>query len=234
MLRKHRLSKKHSKIRLFKRQEVWIPTWQGWVFTLFLIVYLILFTITNLHPFLAVNAPLKSADALVIEGWIPDYAIQQAVNEFNSSSYQMIITTGGNLEKGTYLTGYKNFAEVAAATLQKIGVDADKILAIPTPPVLKDRSYISGIEVRKWIAQSKLAIKSINLVSWDAHARRSWLIFQKVLSPEIQVGIIAPPSQGYNPQQWWIYSEGFRTLINELIAYIYAVLFTIISTIPPL
>jgi hypothetical protein len=226
MQRKNSSYKKLWIIRLFKRQEVWILTFQGWLVALGVFVCLLLFTITNLHSFLAINAPLKSADALVIEGWIPDYAIKEAVDELENSNYRMIITTGGNLEKGTYLTEYKNFAEVSVATLKKIGVDEKKIFTVPAPPVLKDRSYISVVEFRKWITRSNLQIKAINLVSWDAHARRSWLFFKKVLSPEIKVGIIASNSQGYDPERWWTYSEGVRTLINELIAYIYAVVFS--------
>ncbi|UKO99795.1 ElyC/SanA/YdcF family protein [Nostoc sp. UHCC 0870] len=227
MQRKNRLYKKLWGIRLFKRQEVWILTLQGWLVALGVFVCLLLFTITNLHSFLAINAPLESADALVIEGWIPDYAIKEAVDELKNSNYRMIITTGGDLGKGTYLTDYKNFAEVSAATLKKIGVDEQKIFTVPAPPVLKDRSYISVVEFRKWITRSNLQIKAINLVSWDAHARRSWLFFKKVLSPEIKVGIIASKSQGYDPERWWTSSEGVRTLINELIAYIYAVVFSL-------
>ncbi|BAY20339.1 hypothetical protein NIES2100_00800 [Calothrix sp. NIES-2100] len=43
---------------------------------------------------LSVTSPIKSAEILVVQGWLPDYAIQEAVAEFKSSNYRQIITTG--------------------------------------------------------------------------------------------------------------------------------------------
>jgi len=65
-------------------------------------------------------------------------------------------------------------------------------------------------------------VKSINLVTFDVHARRSWIIFKQTLAPEIQVGVIATESLSYNPKHWWTSSEGVRSIIAETIAYIYA------------
>ncbi len=62
----------------------------------------------------------------------------------------------------------------------------------------------------------------MNLYSFDVHSRRSWLIFKKVLAPEIKVGIVAVKSQIYDPKHWWIYSEGVRSIFSEAIAYMYA------------
>ncbi len=215
--------KKKFKIRLLKRQQIWTLTSQGWVVILILVVSLILGTITHLHSFLAVNAPIKSASLLVVEGWVPDYAIKQAKAEFESSSYHLIITTGGPLEKGSYLTGYKNYAEVSSATFIKLGLAPEKLATVPAPAVIKNRSYASVVELQRWLLNSNLKIKSMNLLSWDAHARRSWLLFKKVFSPQITVGVIASSSIDYEPNKWWVSSAGVRTVIDETIAYIYAV-----------
>ena len=222
MQAKNRRCQKFPKVKLIKRQEMWTLTAQGWAIAIALIAYLIFFTITHVHSFLAVTSPIKSAQALIVEGWLPDYAIEEALAEFQNGSYYQIITTGGTLGKGSYLTGYKNFAEVTAATFIKLGLETEKVVAVPTPFVVKDRSYASAAEFYRWLSNSNLQIESINLFSLDVHTRRSWLIFKKLLNPSIKVGVIAAKTQDYDPEKWWASSQGVRTIIDEAIAYIYA------------
>jgi hypothetical protein len=206
---------------LIHRQEVWVLTVQGWLVVLGCFATLIIFLLTHVHSFLAFNSPIK-ADVLVVEGWIPDYAIEKAIIEFKSGGYQKLITTGVPMELGFYLAQYKNAAEVSAATLKRLGFEQDKLVAVPAPQVIRNRTYASANALRKWLASSDLKIKSINLYTFDVHTRRSWLIFKEALAPEIEVGAIAVSSYDYNPNQWWISSEGVRSIISEMIAYIYA------------
>ncbi|MBW4562139.1 MAG: YdcF family protein [Mojavia pulchra JT2-VF2] len=220
---KNRQRLKLPKIRLIKRQQMWTLTVQGWMIAIASVVAVIIFAITHIHPFLAVNSPIKSAEVLVVEGWLPDDALQEALAEFKSGNYRQIVTTGGTLEQGSYLIEYNSFAEVSAATLKKLGLAPDKVIAVPAPFVIKDRSYASAAEFGRWLSNSNLKLEAINLLSWDAHTRRSWLLFKRVLAPHhIKVGAIAAKSQYYNSSQWWRYSQGVRTVIDEAIAYIYA------------
>ncbi|PHM05599.1 cytosine deaminase, partial [Nostoc sp. 'Peltigera malacea cyanobiont' DB3992] len=46
---KNRRRQNFSKIKLIKRQEMWILTAQGWAIAIALIAYLIFFTITHIH-----------------------------------------------------------------------------------------------------------------------------------------------------------------------------------------
>lgn len=208
-------------MRLIQRKEVWLPTIQGWLFILGCVLALILFTVNHIHSFLAPNSPLK-ADVLVVEGWIEDYALESAMQEFQRGGYQKLITTGTPLEQGHYLSEYKTTAEVSAATLIALGFSPDQLVAVPAPKVMRDRTAASAIALREWLSQSNLKIKSINLYSSDVHARRSWLMFKQALAPKIQVGVISVDSDSYNPKQWWIYSAGVRSIISEAIAYLYA------------
>lgn len=210
-----------SKLYLIHRKEQWSLTVYGWLFTFILILALILFTVTNIYPFLAVNAPI-SADVLVVEGWIPDYAIKGAIAEFKRGHYRQVITTGTPVSKGYYLAEYKNFAELTAATFIALGFDNNDLVAIPTPYTLKNRTYASAVAVRQWLSTSDLTVKSINLYTSGPHARRSWIIFKSALAPGIKVGVIAAEPQEYNSKAWWQSSEGVRTVIGEAIAYIYA------------
>jgi len=222
MQTKNRRRQNFPKIKLIKRQEMWTITAQGWAIAIALIAYLIFFAITHVHSFLAVTYPIKSAKVLVVEGWLPDYAIEEALTEFKNGSYRQIISTGGILGKGSYLSAYNNFAEVSAATFIKLGLEAEKVVAVPTPFVVKDRSYASAAEFHRWLSNSNLQIESIKLFSINVHTRRSWLIFKKLLNPDIKVGIIAAKTQDYDPEKWWDSSQGVRTILDEGIAYIYA------------
>lgn len=47
----------------------------------------------GIHDFLSVNQRLD-ADALIVEGFLPDYALESAMDEFNRGSYSVVITTG--------------------------------------------------------------------------------------------------------------------------------------------
>ncbi|AFY44110.1 ElyC/SanA/YdcF family protein [Nostoc sp. PCC 7107] len=209
-------------MRLIQRQEIWILTAQGWALFLAVSAAAIFFIVHNLYPFLAVNSPIKSADALVIDGWISDYALAQAAAEFHTGSYHQIFTIGSKIEQGFYLSEYNNFAEIAASTLSKLGVPEEKLIVVPAFNVVRDRTNASAVALLQHISDKNLPIKSINLFTTDAHARRSWLIFKKIFAPKIQVGIISAKPQDYDVQKWWNSSQGVRVVISEAIAYVYA------------
>ena len=214
-------SKKRNKIQLIQRKEVWVITWQGWIIIVISLITSTILIIGNIYPFLAVNAPVK-ADVLVVEGWLPDYAVDSAIAEFKKGGYSKLITTGLPIGKGYYLAKYKNYAELTAASCIVRGLDKDKLIAVPAPYVIKYRTTASAIALKDWLATSDLKVKSINIYTLGAHARRSWMLFKTVLSPEVEVGVIAAKAEDYDRQLWWNSSTGFRTVMNELIAYIYA------------
>ncbi|MEG3845661.1 YdcF family protein [Microcoleus sp. herbarium19] len=209
------------RIRLIRRREMWAVTREGWVIAIIGLIILMTLIISNIHPFLAVTSPIE-ADILVVEGWLPDYAIESAIAEFKKGGYSQLIATGLPVGKGYHLAKYKNYAELTAATCIALGFDKDKVIAVPAPSAVKHRTAASAIALRDWLAASAIKVNSINLYSFGTHARRSWIVFKEVLNPDIKVGIIAAQPQDYNPQEWWKSSAGFRTVTGEIIAYIYA------------
>ena len=222
MAAKKRSQFKVLNITLIRRQEIWLPTVWGWLFLILLTLTLLTVSISNLPSFLAVNQPVN-AEVLVIEGWLPDYAVKEALARFKRGSYRQIVTTGIPIERGCYLAEYKNYAELAAATLKTLGLESEKIVPVPTPEVRKDRTYASAIAFKQWLEKANIPIKLIDLLTLDLHARRSWLLYRQALaSTNIKVGIIAMPPIDYDPKYWWRYSAGVRKTINELVAYIYA------------
>ncbi|MCU0517823.1 MAG: YdcF family protein [Oscillatoria sp. Prado101] len=177
--------------------------------------------VNHIHSFLAVNSPIP-ADVLVVEGWLPDYAIKAAMTEFKSGSYRYLITTGVALPIGFYLAEYKTWAEVGAATLLALGFDRERLAAVPAHNALKDRTAAAAVALKEWLPTSDLQVSSINLYTMGAHARRSWFIFKEALAPDIKVGIIAAEPLDYDPRTWWQSSAGVKTVMFEAIGYVYA------------
>src|SRR5207245_8975449 len=104
---------------------------------------------------------------------------------------------------------------------------------IPSQVIGRDRTYSSAIALRRWLRDHNMALRSINVVTEDAHARRTRLLFQKALGNDVRVGIISIPNPDYDAKHWWRYSEGVREVIGEGIAYTYAKVFSYQSELSP-
>ena len=209
------------KIKIINKRERYGLTKLGWIIILLTVIFSFIICIHILHPFLASSARIDG-DIMVVEGWLPDYALQKAVDDFQHGSYKLLVTTGGPLAQGSYLAEYSSVAELAAATLTKIGFDTNKLVPIPTPSVENDRTYSSAIELNKWLDSANMNIESLDIYSLGTHSRRSWLLFQYVFNPDIAVGIVAIENRSYDPRKWWKSSSGVRTVLSETIAYFYA------------
>jgi hypothetical protein len=194
---------------------------QGLLVILLCLLPLGLLLLTNIHSFLAITASIDKADALVIDGWLPDYAIEQAVIEFHRGAYKRLITVGPPLTHGRYLFEYKSYAELAAATVIALGVPPEAVITLPVHQVGQDRTLTAFRSFYDWLSTEAPEIKSANLCTLGPHARRSWLLLKQALSPQIKVGVIAIQPQGYDPHRWWKYSAGARSVITEAIGYIY-------------
>ena len=193
----------------------------GWGVLSGTLVALIILFILTIYPFLALTRPVQG-EVLVVEGWLPDYALGKARNRFQDGNYQLLVTSGGELWVGSHLSRYKTWARLAAATLTTQGVSAEKIITASTPSVKKDRTYAAALGVKKQLTEKGLIPASIDVVSLGPHSRRTWIIYQMVFSPDTQVGIYSIKPRNYNSEQWWSSSAGVRTIISETIAYLYA------------
>ena len=179
--------------------------------------------IHNIHDFLSPNKPIK-AQILVIEGWLPDYALKTIADNISSNSYYLVITIGGPLMRGSFLSEYKSFANVAKATLENI-LKKNDIIAIPVPLNRYDRTYASAVALKKWLNEKNIEYNKINIASLDIHARRTWLLFQKALGKKYFIGINAIDDINYDGYKWWSSSYGFKKVIGETIAYLYTKFF---------
>jgi hypothetical protein len=172
-------------------------------------------------PFLAVNEPV-AANVLIVESWLPDYAMRGVVEEFKRGGYKYVITSGRVLSDVWLAAHYPTAAEFAAANLALMGIETNRLVAAPPPPVGRDRTYNSARAVQKWLAQNDPSVTAVNVYSLGPHARRTRLLFQKAMGSGIRVGIIAAPEVAYDPEHWWTNMRGFDAVLGEGLAYCYA------------
>jgi hypothetical protein len=204
-----------------QRRERLLPTWRGWLVLLFAGTALVVFSVRGAYSFLAVNDPVYNG-ALVVEGWLPDYALQQAVTEFRRDHYSRIFVTGGPLEYGAPLSEYRTYAERGAATLLRLGLSTNAVQAVPAPKVRADRTYASAVALKNWLDQHGAAETNFNVISLGPHSRRSRLLFENALGSSYRVGVTMVEDEDYDAGRWWESSAGVRTVMDEMIAYWYA------------
>jgi uncharacterized SAM-binding protein YcdF (DUF218 family) len=194
----------------------------GWGVLLALVAGVFLFLLHTIQPFLAETRRVN-ADVFVMEGWVPEYAVRQVVNEYHPGPGRMIYTTGGPI---TGTDGGPNdlntLANQGAELLGKYGVPRADVQMVPAHEVGRDRTYTSAVALRDWLQSHGRTVRSFNIFTEDAHARRTRLLFQEAFGPDVAVGVIAIPDPDYDARHWWRYSEGVRTVLGESIAYLYA------------
>ncbi len=196
-----------TSLRLVKRKELWVPTWLGWILVAVATVAMLAGYMRNIDSFLSVSEPVQ-AQILAVEEWIPPYAIESAASEFKHHGYTRLVVLG-------------NERRWVVPILKEAGVDERQIVKIPVQPVLKDRTFAMAVALKNWLLASGMPGKAVNVYTVGVHARRSWLLSRKALGPDSTVGVISCADPYYDPKQWWESSEGFKTVINETIAYIY-------------
>lgn len=107
-----------------------------------------------------------------------------------------------------FLNNFKSNAEITRNELIRMGVDSSKITAVPGEKTYVNRTLRSVLAVRNWLKTSKYNVKGINILSSGPHARRKYMIYDKILGKDTRVGIIYIPD---------INKHGFiKAIINEL------------------
>ena len=207
---------------MIARKERWGLTPRGWLVVGSMVIAAGLLLSFGIHPFLAVTHPVDS-NVLVVEGWVDPFAINAAVNEFKTGHYERVFTTGGPTEgMGGYINDYCTAASVGSGRLKAAGIPSELVQMVPSHVWNRNRTFYSAVALRDWYHAHNLPVESLNVLTEDAHARRTWLLFQEAFGSDVRVGIISVPNPDYNPNYWWKYSDGVRDVIGESIAYVYA------------
>lgn len=206
----------------WSRRERWGLSRRGWAVLLVSALVVFLFGLHKIHPFLA-PTQRSETKVLVMEGWIHEYAVRAAVEEFQLGHYDKIFTTGGPIAGTDGATNvFNTSASVGAERLVSAGVPAEKVQMVPAHVVGRDRTFNSARALRDWFRAHGGTPAAINVVTEDVHARRTWRLFQRAFGDGLKVGVVAVPNPDYDPAHWWRYSEGVREILGESIAYGYA------------
>jgi uncharacterized SAM-binding protein YcdF (DUF218 family) len=210
---------------IITRRERWGLSWHGWLIFILVALLIAVLLLLNIQPFLA-KTQRVNASVLVVEGWIHEYAIRDAATEFQTNHYEKIYTTGGPIVGSDGFTNdFNTSASVGAELLKKNGVPNEFIQMIPSHISGRDRTYSSAVALRDWFREHNVSVRSINVLTEDAHARRTQLLFQKAFGSDVAVGVISIPDPDYDAKHWWRTSEGVREVLGESIAYVYARIF---------
>jgi len=213
-----------SKFVFFKRKECIRPTFMGWLF-IFSFIFLFAFLFMLWIPqFLSQHKPVQG-NILMLDGQVPDFAIEQAIDCYQSGDYQLIITSGSKIPSGYFVANMQTMADLTRATFLKLGLDSTEVIAVPTSYVLRDRTFHSAQTLHQWLADHSSEVKSIDIVTVGCHARRSRVLFQKALGDQYKVGVICIEDPSFELKRWWKSSIGARVVISETIAYTYVRLF---------
>ncbi len=206
------------------RKECWTLSLRAKLVVVAACVGLVLASIRFAYPFLSVTNRMQG-EVLVVEGWIPGYALEQAVTLFKGGEYRKIFTSGGITGDGVNAAPKRTDADYGATKLRRLGMTNDSVQPIPCWVERKDRTYNAALAVKQWFQENGVSVSSIDIMTLGPHARRSRLLFQKAFGKEVKVGVISVEDRDYDPAHWWRSSEGVREVLGEAIAYIYAKFF---------
>ena len=104
---------------LLDQKARWSLSPRGWLVLMSLLLGAGATLFFQVQPFLAVTHRVPT-DVLVVEGWIPRYAIDAAVYEFKNGSYLRAYTTGGPVNDSA-LYDHETAAQLGAARLIAAG-----------------------------------------------------------------------------------------------------------------
>ena len=165
------------------------------------------------YPFFAISKPLQG-DIMVVEGWLHPEELRSALQIYRSGKYAQIVVTGGHFAYNT--------AKILVSEWQ-IDPDLVKVVVrdMPNRKFERDRTFNSALGLRHWLLETTQTRKTVDIVTRGHHARRSFILFKIALDGVAKVGVIAVPPYSYDPDYWYDSSAGFRSVIGEIIAYIY-------------
>ena len=206
----------------FTRRERWGLSLRGLLAVVLFGLLIGALWVLNVRPFLAQTRRVDTK-VLVVEGWIQEYAARAALAEFQAGHYEKVYTTGGPMPgSGDDSNDVNTAASIGQELLVKVGLPRERVQMVPSRVRTRDRTYGSAVALREYFQTNGLTVKGLNVLTEDAHARRTRLLFQAAFGPDVAVGVVSVPDPEYDPARWWHYSEGVREILGESIAWGYA------------
>ncbi|MBU2556804.1 MAG: DUF1684 domain-containing protein [Bacteroidetes bacterium] len=210
-------------IKLFARKTIVVPTFWGWLLAVVFIAALSLLLFSNIYSFLAYEKP-ASSKVLVIEGWIPDTGLKEAIAHYRLYDYEYMVITGVPITQWTFASPYSNMADASARSMKEMHF-SDSIYTVPIPTaVMRDRTYATAIALDLQWDTLGIVPENFDLFTMGAHSRRSKEMFKKVFGSRLK-GVIIATDPSFDGPNWYKSSRGFRIVFSELVSYFYTKLF---------
>ncbi len=207
----------------FRRRTALLPTIYGWLLLLFLFVFIFWLLLKGTYPFLAQAKP-GNAKILVVEGWIPDHGLKNAIDYYHKNNYAYIIVTGVPITQWTFSSPFSNMAEASVESMRRLFF-RDTIYTATIPnTVLRDRTYATAVSLNMEFDKWNLPYRDFDLYTMGAHARRSHLMYRKVFNDGRKIGLVVDTDPSFDYAAWYSSSRGFRIVFSELVSYIYSAL----------
>jgi len=209
--------------KLFRRRQVWLPTFWGTAVVLAVVLALGALLLPHLGRYLAPSELAAGSDGrgartLVVEGWLDDDALGDAIELVRSGRYERIVTSGGPIETWREIQRWPTYAERAADYLRRHDVRDTPVFAAPAPELVQERSFLSAVFVREWLRAREPSLAALDVFSADVHARRSRLVYRMAFGPGVDIGIVAAPPHRWRLDRWWSTSEGAKAVLGELLS----------------
>jgi hypothetical protein len=201
-------------LRLVRRRSVLVPTLAGWLSLLAVGALGVVVFARAAVPLLAPIEPVGSG-VLVVEGWAGSEVFDEAARRFAAGGYAFLVTTGGPIEPDAPFADDRTWADFAARWLVGLGVDAASIHAVPSPRSLRERTFLSAVALRQWLAEQPDPPAALDVVTAGPHGRRSWMLYRRAFGEAARIGIVSVAPADWDPAHWWRTSEGARAVITE-------------------
>jgi uncharacterized protein (DUF1684 family) len=208
------------KFRLFQKKYCRCLTFYGWLLLLLLLALLFRVWLGTVSGWLSLNEPVP-AKTLVVEGWIEDYALKNAIDFYRKNHYKHLIVTGLPITQWSNYATFENTAEGAAAVMKGYGFYDTIYRAVIPRTVTINRTYNTALATRLLFKKHPEFGKTFNIYSVGVHARRSHLLFERAFGKQYRIGILSDTDKTFDPSHWWRTSKGFRNVSNEFVAYVY-------------
>jgi hypothetical protein len=180
---------------------------------------------SEVYPFFAVTKPVNG-EVLVVEGWIPDYALEEAVAVFRQGKYTRLVTTGLQSTDNP-APAYASDAQRAEKIFADLGLEASRLIAVPAARTTGSKTFSCARALQEWLSSTMPGIQSVDIFTVGGHARKTHIMFKKALGENISVGIIAARPRIYDPDCWWASKVGIKLMLRSVAGYVYAVFFTV-------
>jgi hypothetical protein len=92
---------------------------------------------------------------------------------------------------------YTSYALRAQEELKNLGLKSGSVISISGDRTQVNRTLSSAIAVKNWLDTTHVEVKGINILSYGMHARRSWLIYARVLGKDVETGVVSLPDKTY-------------------------------------